>query len=212
MITTDEYWIVGDDKIPCNGYPNHDHTTYVIKYAADIVLKALKPLLKKDIVCNEVSLLMSKCFHATVAGKRSFSGYDTTMLRCDINDLGDSLHKDRLISDDIAESLQDYIFDKIEQHISRPLFDCCLGNCLDPREIGIDMGWLKVIGDNFTCNDLNPQVCGRMFDFATWADFYKVWTIEVKRYNNSGRRVFWKVPTELLLNANHFYREIASQL
>lgn len=209
-ILSDECWLNGQASIGCSGRPQHDHASYVIKCCVNKLHEGLKHwpmklashIIIRDFVFDE----LFRIFELVDAGHEDFSGYDTTLFRCNVIDQADIWHKDKIIDESIAYDIFSYIHWYVQEHITEKEYQCVLGQHNDPREVGIEWGWIRAIGDCFYLKKLNPQNAHRMYEHAKQFHYAK-WTVEVKNFH-SKRKVFWAVPTDYLSDIKYYQRDV----
>lgn len=172
-----EYWITDTDIIFCDGDSGVDvpnHAMVVVHHCAEILMDAL--IQEGSQLASAVAATMAKVI-------ADDSVIDCVALRCAINDEMDSWCENGLCASDCD------IFDIIADltGLGRVIVSTAMGHHDDPRELGLDWGWVRVIQNEFCVAKLTRAVADKILDFAMEHP-QDTWSLEVRDFG--GRRVY----------------------
>jgi hypothetical protein len=183
-----EYWLTEDDEIYCNGDDGHDvpnHAMVVVHHCATLLLDRLYD------IDTEFSNSLAGLIQSHLDD--DYNVIDCVSLRCSINDEIDNWVEDGHITQDIAEDVFEHIINVTR--LDREVVMVAIGQHDDPREYGIKLGWIRVIGHNFDLHKINKDAVNRMYEFAVeHGSKSSKWSIEIHDFNGS-RRFLCEIPT-----------------
>ncbi len=181
-----DYWITDtDDTIFCDGdagadVPNHEMV--IVTHCVQLLIDALEN--NRDVFSVSLAMLLSQFQVEEVV--------DTVSLRCAINDSADEWVR----SGALTYEESDNIYEVIEKRTELPpiIIHTAIGQNEDSRVLGVQLGWIRVSGNNFDIKKLTRKNCDRMYDFALENPEHDTWNIEVLDFGGK-RTYFSSIPS-----------------
>lgn len=178
-----EYWIDNDgNEIFCDGDSGVDvpnHSMVVVSHCAHLLIDAL---------VNEGSEF-SYQVASVIEGIIYEDVIDCVMLRCTISDSVDEWVEMGLLTEDRACNVYEHI--RNITGIDDEIVIIAVGKHDDPREYGIKIGWIRVVGNNINVQKLTCGVADRIQDFVSEHGKKNTeWVLEVSDFRGVRRCLF----------------------
>lgn len=173
MAFTEEYWIDHEgNEIFCDGDAGVDvpnHSMVVISYCCELLQEAL-----------EAANTAVATYVAEIIGDYSHEGVvDCVAIRCQINDEIDHWLGENLITEDQADDIITAITEIAG--VKRIIVETAFGHNDDPREYGLELGWIRIQGTHITIPRPTRTVEKRLREFIEeHAPYEPCWNIEAR--------------------------------
>lgn len=176
-----EYWITSDgDHIYCDGdagveVPNH--AMVVVSHCAGLLIDALE----------EEGSELSDCVVAVIR-RHLEDVVDCVALRTEINDSIDDWVDAGYLTPDEADDIFEALAKRAK--IDYEYITTAIGQHDDPREIGLKLGWIRVINYEFSIQKFDRDTAERILDFVFEQDVPNSQTFALEVEDFGGHRIY----------------------
>lgn len=190
-----EWWLTGvGEHTYCDGdIIDTNHEGVVIEHCMLLLLDELES--SDDPLCEAAAQVLRRCCDG-----------DCVSLREAVHTAAEEWLDQGLVTPDEYDD----VFAAIQQRIDidDDIFDAAIGSsdCVDAREVGLKLGWVRVRHNDFQVRKLTKEVCDTISNFA-YEQEHNDWNLEVLDFH--GRRIY---VTELTLVDLESFRSLVKAI